>query len=156
MFKKIMIASDGSETSMRAAELAVELARLSEGSITVIYVVDIYRLASLPEYTSFPSISGRLMELMLKESEQATAEVGEMAWDAGVPFRRIVAEGEPSDEILRGAYESGSDLLVVGRIGRSGLEKIMLGSVAEKVVRHSKVPVLIVPALSRWQNRLQN
>lgn len=76
MFKKIMIASDGSETSMRAAELAVELARLSEGSITVIYVVDIYRLASLPEYTSFPSISGRLMELMLKESEQATAEVG--------------------------------------------------------------------------------
>ena len=80
MFKKIMIASDGSETSMRAAELAVELARLSEGSITVIYVVDIHRLASLPGYTSFPSISGRLMELMLKESEQATAEVGEMAW----------------------------------------------------------------------------
>jgi nucleotide-binding universal stress UspA family protein len=79
-----------------------------------------------------------------------------MAWDAGVPFRRIVAEGEPSDEILKGAYESGSDLLVVGRIGRSGLEKIMLGSVAEKVVRHSKVPVLIVPTLGRWQNRLQN
>ena len=149
MFKKIMVATDGSEASMRTAELAVELARLSRGSITAIYVVDIHRLAHLPGYAAFPSFNSKLMELMLREGEQATAEVREMACNADVPYSRIVAKGNPGEEILIRAYESGSDLLVVGRIGRSGLEKIMLGSVAEKVVRHARIPVLIVPALSR-------
>ena len=148
MFKKIMVATDGSETSMRAAKQAVDLARLSRGSITAIYVVDIHRLAHLPGYTAFPSLSSRLMELMLREGELATAEVGDMACDAGVPFDRIVAEGDPSEEVLKRAYDSGSDLLVLGRIGRSGLERMLIGCVAEKVVRHARIPVLIVPAMS--------
>lgn len=148
MFKKIMVATDGSETSMRAAKQAVDLARLSRGSITAIYVVDIHRLAHLPGYTAFPSLSSRLMELMLREGELATAEVGDMACDAGVPFDRIVAEGDPSEEILKKAYDFRSDLLVMGRIGRSGLERMLIGCVAEKVVRHARIPVLIVPAMS--------
>jgi len=102
MFKKIMVATDGSQTSIRTAELAVGLARLSGGSIIAIYVVDVHRLAHLPGYAAFPSLG-----------------------------------------------KSGADLLVLGRIGRSDLEKIMLGCVAEKVVRHSKIPVLIVPAMSK-------
>ena len=61
MFKKIMVATDGSQTSIRTAELAVDLARLSGGSIIAIYVVDIYRLAHLPGYAAFPSLSSRLM-----------------------------------------------------------------------------------------------
>jgi nucleotide-binding universal stress UspA family protein len=88
------------------------------------------------------------MGLMLTEGEEATSEIGEMASNAGVPFEKIIAEGNPSEEILRQSRESGMDLLVMGSIGRTGLEKIMLGSVAEKVVRHSKVPVLIVPGKS--------
>jgi nucleotide-binding universal stress UspA family protein len=71
-----------------------------------------------------------------------------MASNAGVPFEKIVAEGNPSEEILRRSSESGIDLLVMGSIGRTGIEKIMLGSVAEKVVRNSRVPVLIVPGKS--------
>ena len=85
---------------------------------------------------------------MFKEGEEAISEIGEMASDAGVPFEKIVAEGNPGEEIIRRSRESGTDLLVMGSIGRTGLEKIMLGSVAEKVVRHSKVPVLIVPGKS--------
>lgn len=149
MFKKIMLATDGSEASMRTAQMAVELARLSRGSITAIYVVDINRLAHLPGYAAFPSLSSRLMELMLREGEVATAEVGELACNAGVPYSRIIAKGNPSEEILIRAHESGSDLLVLGRIGRSGLERLMIGSVAEKVVRLARIPVLIVPAIIR-------
>jgi len=149
MFKRIMVAIDGSETSRRAAQTAVELARLSKGSVTAIYVVDIRRLAHLPGYTAFPSLSSRLMELMLREGEEATIEAGEMACEAGVPFNRIVAEGDPVEEILIRAYQSGSDLLIVGRIGRSGMQRLLIGSVAEKVVRHARIPVLIVPAMSR-------
>jgi nucleotide-binding universal stress UspA family protein len=147
VFRKIMVATDGSETSMRAAIIAVGLAKLAGGSVAAIYVVDIFRLSKLPGYTTLPGISERLMELMLKEAETATSEVGEMATNAGVPFEKIVAEGNPSEEILRQSSESGMDLLLMGSIGRTGLEKLMLGSVAEKVVRHSKVPVLIVPGI---------
>ena len=149
MFKKIMVATDGSQTSIRTAELAVGLARLSGGSIIAIYVVDVYRLAHLPGYAAFPSLSSRLMELMQREGELAISEVENMACDAGVPFSSIIAEGDPSQEIVKRSHKSGADLLVLGRIGRSDLEKILLGCVAEKVVRHSKIPVLIVPAMSK-------
>lgn len=146
MFKKIMVATDGSSASIKAGELAVDLASRTGGGITAIYVVDIYRLAHLPGYIAFPSLGERLMELMLKEGELATSEICELASEAKVPFVRIIAEGHPSEEILKRSQESGTDLLVIGSIGRSGLEKIVLGSVAEKVLRHSTVPVLIVPA----------
>ena len=149
MFKKIMVATDGSQTSIRTAELAVDLARLSGGSIIAIYVVDVYRLAHLPGYAAFPSLSSRLMELMQREGELAISEVENMACDAGVPFSSIIAEGDPSQEIVKRSHKSGADLLVLGRIGRSDLEKILLGCVAEKVVRHSKIPVLIVPAVRK-------
>jgi len=149
MFKTIMVATDGSQTIIRTAALAVGLARLSRGSIIAIYVVDVYRLAHLPGYTALPSLSSRLMELMLKEGELAISEVGNMASDEGVPFDSIIAEGDPSQEIIKRSHKAGADLLVLGRIGRSDLEKIMLGCVAEKVVRHSKIPVLIVPAMSK-------
>ena len=149
MFKKIMVATDGSQTSIRTAELAVDLARLSGGSIIAIYVVDVYRLAHLPGYAAFPSLSSRLMELMLREGELAISEVENMACDEGVPFDSIIAEGDPSQDIIKRSHKSGADLLVLGRIGRSDLEKILLGCVAEKVVRHSKIPVLIVPAVRK-------
>jgi len=149
VFRKIMVATDGSETSMITAKIAVGLAKLAGGTVAAIYVVDIFRLSKLPGYTTLPGISERLMELMFKEAEIATSEIGEMATNAGVPFEKIIAEGNPSEEIIRRSSESGMDLLMMGSIGRTGLEKLMLGSVAEKVVRHSRVPVLIVPGKSK-------
>ena len=86
---------------------------------------------------------------MQREGELAISEVENMACDAGVPFSSIIAEGDPSQEIVKRSHKSGADLLVLGRIGRSDLEKILLGCVAEKVVRHSKIPVLIVPAVRK-------
>lgn len=68
-----------------------------------------------------------------------------MAAGAGVQCDKLVAKGDPSMELLRISQESGMDLLVLGSVGRSGLEKFLLGSVAENVVRHSKAPVLLVP-----------
>ncbi len=146
MFKKIMVATDGSGTSMKTAELAIDLARHSGGSIIAIYVVDIFRLAHLIGYTAFPNISSELMKLMLREGELAIAQIEDMASDAGVPFDSIIAKGNPVEEILKGSEDSGSDLLALGKVGRSGLEKKLLGSVAEKVMRHSKILVLTVPA----------
>lgn len=146
MIKKIMIATDGSTPGRQAAEMGIDLARLACAEVTAVYVVDMARLTQLPGYISVRGIKESLLELMGTEGEKATAEVEDMAKEAGVVCHKLVAGGVPADELLKISQELGVDLLVMGSIGRSGLTKFLLGSVAEKVVRHAKVPVLLVPA----------
>jgi len=145
MIKEVMIATDGSETSERAAKVGIDIARRSGGRVTAIYVVDVFRLARLPGYTAFPGLKDKLMELMQKEGREATADVEKHALEAGISCQKIVAEGDPGDELLRLSSETGMDLLIMGSVGRTGLTRFLLGSVAEKVVRRSTVPVLLIP-----------
>ncbi len=147
MLEKIMIATDGSEASRKAATVGVDIARISCSEVTAVYVVDTQRLNSLHGYTSLPGLKDRLLDMMLREGESATSEVAKMASDVGLSSNKVVAEGDPSSELLRISQESCIDLLVIGGIGRSGLRKLLLGSVAEKVTRYSKVPVLLVPII---------
>jgi nucleotide-binding universal stress UspA family protein len=142
VIKKIMIATDGSEHSRQAAIMGIELARLLHAEILVIYVVDVHRLAQLPGYTSMPGTKQCLMELMLKEGERATEEVEDIARENGIQCQKLIARGDPSQELLK--LSQGLDLIVLGSIGKSGLEKFLLGSVAGKIVRHSKIPVFLV------------
>ena len=149
MIKKIMVATDGSETSAKAVKLGIEIACLSHGTVTAVYVVDIIRLARLPGYTVLPGSKDKLLDLMQKESKKATLEVEEWSMEAGVPFQKIVGEGDPAEELIRISYEIGADLLVMGSVGRTGLNRFLLGSVAEKVVHHASVPVMLVPGNSK-------
>jgi len=148
MLKKILIATDGSETSMRAANMAVSIGKASGASLTAVYVLDVHRLAQLPGYAAMPGIKDNLMELMLKEGGEALEEIGDMARDANVAYERVVVEGDPGEELLKLCSDQGFDLIVLGSIGKSGLTKFLLGSVAEKVVRHAHIPVLVVPIKS--------
>ncbi len=141
MFERIMIATDGSKHSERAAEVGVGLARLSGGAITAVYVAETGRLSHLPEDMALASIR----DLLIREGEEATDYVEEMARRAGVVCTKEVIEGNPGEELIRRAAESGVDVVVMGSVGRTGLDKFLLGSVAEKVVRNSRVPVLTVP-----------
>ncbi len=141
MFERILIATDGSETSDKAAKVGVEIARISGGRVTVVYVADTGRLSHLPDDMMLVSIR----DLLLREGETATTYVKELARKEGVPSERMVVEGKPSDELLRVSKENDIDLMVMGSVGRSGLDRFLLGSVAEKVVQHAKVPVLTVP-----------
>ena len=83
---------------------------------------------------------------MFKEGGEALEEIEDMAKDAGVAYNRVIAEGDPGEELLNLCRDPGFDLIVLGTIGKSGLARFLLGSVAERVVRHSHVPVLVVPA----------
>ena len=76
--------------------------------------------------------------------EKATLKVDELARSSGVTSEKIVVEGNPAIEILRIAEDDKINVIVMGNIGKTGLEKFLLGSVAEKVVRNSKFPVLII------------
>jgi nucleotide-binding universal stress UspA family protein len=141
MFEKILVATDGSEHGTRAAKVALELGKISGGTVTVIYVADTNRTSHLPDDMLLFSIR----ELLLKEGKEAMKQVEKMAKDAGVKSESTIIEGNPGSEIIRFAEKSGANIIVIGAVGRTGLDKFLLGSVAEKVVRNSKIPVLTVP-----------
>ncbi|MDD2836447.1 MAG: universal stress protein [Methanothrix sp.] len=146
MQKKILIATDGSDTSMQAADTAISIGKNAGAVVTAVYVVDVHRLAQLPGYAAMPGIKDNLMELMFKEGCEALEEIGDKARDAGVAYERTIAQGDPGEELLKLCRDKEFDLIVLGTIGKSGLTKFLLGSVAEKVVRHAHIPVLVVPA----------
>ncbi len=149
MFERILIATDGSKHSERASEVGMEMAKLYHGKVTALYVVDIGK-----EYVPIGDLSSKSAEEMiagirsslLKRGEEATQMVEEIAKKAGIAVEKEVIEGYPADDILRRAKEGKMDLIVVGGIGVTGLDRFLLGSVAEKVVRNSKVPVMVVRA----------
>ena len=141
MFERILIATDGSENSERAAKFGIELAKLAGGKLIAMYVADISRMAHLPDDMLLFSIR----ELLIKEGNEAVEFIEKLASEGGVTCDKVVAEGIPSDEILDYASAEGISIIVLGNVGRTGLDKFLLGSVAEKIVRNSKIPVLIVP-----------
>jgi nucleotide-binding universal stress UspA family protein len=141
MFDRILIATDGSEHGERAAKVAVELAKLSGGSVVALYVADTSRMSHLPDDMLLYSIR----ELLLKEGKDAVEFVERLARESGVRAETSLVEGSPGEEIVRSGSQANADIIVIGSVGRTGLDKFLLGSVAEKVVRNSKIPVLTVP-----------
>ena len=85
-----------------------------------------------------------MKEILQKQGDEAIKRIEEMAKTAGVSAAREIIEGYPADTIIQIAEKENMSLIVVGYIGASGLERFLLGSVADKVVRNSKVPVLVV------------
>ncbi|MDD4161033.1 MAG: universal stress protein [Methanothrix sp.] len=141
MFKKILVATDGSEHGYRAAKVALELGKIAGGKVTAIYVADTNKTSHLPDDMLLFSIR----ELLLKEGKEALKKVETLAEEMGVAFDSVIAEGNPGSEIISHAQSAGMDIIILGAVGRTGLDKFLLGSVAEKVVRNSKIPVLTIP-----------
>ncbi len=86
-----------------------------------------------------------IRDLLLKEGKEATDFVEKLAKEAGVKFEGKVLEGNPGEEIISYAEKEGLSIIIMGTVGRTGLDRFLLGSVADKVVRNSKTPVLTVP-----------
>lgn len=117
---------------------AVELAKLVGGRVTGFYVLDDSPFAGLPGDLSW----GAVFEILKKEASEALAFIETECSEAGVPASTKMAEGHPSDEIIKESRHH--DLIVMGTHGRSGLDHLLLGSVAEKVTRHAECPVLMI------------
>lgn len=135
-YRRILIPTDGSERVKTAVHKGVGLAQLVHGSVTALYVVDEQTFAHL-DY-QWEAIS----ELLKKQGEEALRYVSERAAGVRVPVRTEVANGHPADEIVKAA--SRHDLIVMGTLGRTGLDHLLMGSVAEKVIRHAPCPVMVV------------
>ena len=147
--ENILIATDSSKHSEKASEVGIEMAKLFGAKVTALYVIDIGKeyasLGALESKEGDDLISG-IRSSLQSQGEAATGRIEEMAKSVGLTVNRVIIEGRPAEDILKLAGERKMDLIVVGGIGVTGLEKFLLGSVAEKVVRNSKVPVLVVRA----------
>ncbi|WP_440952620.1 universal stress protein [Methanococcoides sp. FTZ1] len=140
LYKKILIATDGSEKNKKAISYGIEFAKLSGAKLYVVYVVDTAAFASIPMDAGWEM----MYELLETEGKGALTNVEELASAAGLQSESAVLEGHPSHEILEYAKNNDVDLIVVGTLGKGGIDRFLLGSVAEKVTRNSEVPVLVV------------
>lgn len=140
LYKNIFIATDGSKQNRKAVQHGIELAKLSGAKLYAGYVVDTAAFASIPMDAGWEM----MYELLEKEANVATDSVEDLAKAAGIPFETVVLEGNPSHEIIEFADNNNIDLIVMGTLGKTGFDRFLLGSVAEKVTRNSKVPVLVV------------
>ncbi len=144
MFKNILLATDGSAASEHAAALAVNLARSHGARITALYAVDPYPYVGLGEVN--PMGFQAYMSAAQEHAAQAHARVLELCEQGAekVPLEvRLIEDVSAASGIVQSAREIGADLIVVGSHGRTGIARLMLGSVAAKVVAESPVPVLV-------------
>ncbi|ELZ94679.1 universal stress protein [Haloferax sulfurifontis] len=140
LYDRIIVPIDGSAGSERVAVHAAALAAVHDAELHGVYVVNAGSFAGLPMESSWEGLD----DMLRADAESALDQVERAADSQGVPAETHVLEGTPSREIVEFAERGECDLIVMGTHGRGGIDRLLLGSVAEKVVRASKVPVLTV------------
>ena len=133
MYNNILVPTDGSQGANAALEHGLEIASKWDATLHTLYVVDT-RLAR----------SGPLLETLRDEGRGAVRNVEVTGTQAGLTVVTEIVEGNPHEEILDYVSEHGIDMVIMGTHGRTGLDRVVMGSVAERVVRRSPVPVLTV------------
>lgn len=142
MFKHIIVPVDGSDCSLHAADLAASLAKELGAQCTLCTAVDIVTTAGMA--AAAPELVSAWLRTLEEQAQLTLKEAAERLHKAGVEADTEVANGYPPDAIVEVAKNRGGDLIVMGSHGRSGLNRLFLGSVAESVLRTAPIPVLIV------------
>jgi nucleotide-binding universal stress UspA family protein len=146
MFTRILVPVDGSTCASSAVDAAIDLAKAQGARLTIINVVDPAKaaLASMDPYggTAVP-----WLEALTEDGKALLSEASERARRAGVTLNAThLLNGNAVEQIAATAVAEGCDLIVIGSHGRDGLSRMILGSVAEGVMRETRVPTLIVHA----------
>jgi nucleotide-binding universal stress UspA family protein len=139
-FHKILVATDFSPHAMEALDYALALSRAFGGSLTLLHVCapPPYSTPHHGMYIPAPEV----MAEIIRSAQQSLAKAKEAV--SGVSVDTVQMQGKPATEIVRWAEEHGADLIVLGTHGRHGFRRLVLGSVAEEVVRGAPCPVLTV------------
>ena len=146
-YKRILEPDDGRPTAAKGLKAAVKLAREGRGKLLLLHVVEEYSAFVAPEVGA--SI-GPILDALRASGKKTLARVARSA--AGAKPQSFMVEnfgGRVADTIVRQAKRLRADLIVMGTHGRRGVNRVLLGSDAELVVRYSPVPVLLVPAAGR-------
>jgi nucleotide-binding universal stress UspA family protein len=142
-FKNIVVATDGSKYSVAAASEAIGIAKRNGSKLTVISVVPA-EFATPTDIEIAMSQREMIVEKEMRVAEENAKTVKDVAQKDGVAVQAFVMSGKPADAVIEIAKEHGSDLIVLGSHGRTGLEKLLMGSVAERVIVLSPCSVLVV------------
>lgn len=138
-FKKILVGIDGSQVSKGAALESIRIAKDMGSTVLGVYVIPMG--PDMIEYFKVHKLKDGLKE----NAKTSIEEIRKEAENEGVPFHVLIEEGNPSEKIIETAKRNDCDLIVLGRKGKSAIEKLLVGSIAERVAGESHVPVMLVP-----------
>jgi nucleotide-binding universal stress UspA family protein len=148
MIEKILVPTDGSETSGKAAKYAYSLAALSGGSVTLLNVINrgaFIGKPTIPAAQTPTHIVESLEDYLRQAAEQEMRELEKLGDQKGIKTKFVIRYGHPVEEIIKEAEREKADLIVIGSHGKSALTAAVLGSVTSGVIHSdTKVPVLIV------------
>lgn len=142
MYSKILIPTDGSELSDKALEAGVNFAKALGSSVVIATVIEPYSYSNLSEYRpeSIDQYDSRVRELAQERLEGAR----ELVEKKEVPCEVVAFKSfSPAEAIIDAATEYGCDLIFIASHGRQGLAAVLLGSETQKVLTHSKIPVMV-------------
>ncbi|HYS66671.1 MAG TPA: universal stress protein [Paraburkholderia sp.] len=153
MYKRILVAVDGSHTSRRAFEAALALAKSTGAVLQPLYVVE-----NTPMYFEAPGYDPSVLRnRLVDEGKELGAEFAKFMAAQGVKGELVVAEASTLDDVsvvvLKAAADFNADLLVMGTHGRRGFQRLILGSVAERCVRQASLPVLLIPSAASKESK---
>jgi nucleotide-binding universal stress UspA family protein len=146
MYRHILIPTDGSDLAHHAVTNGLSLAKSVGAKVTVIIVEEPFNWFNISETQAqrAPEELAKHTEQIKKHAASVLNRVGDAAKQAGVPCDTIQVEDEhPYQAIIATAGDRGCDLIVMASHGRSGLSAVVLGSVTNKVLTHTKTPVLV-------------
>ena len=143
MFKHILLPTDGSKLSEKAVRQSVRMAKALNAKITALHVVPKFHTFGFQPEMIEPTRSEYEQESTAR-AQEFLAFAGKVAKAAGVDFDGVKVSGDhPFKEIIRTAQKKGCDMILMASHGRRGIEGFLLGSETQKVLTHSKVPVLV-------------
>ncbi len=135
-WNRILVGTDGSKYSAVAIDKAIDFAKAYGGELLVLSVVDVP--------AEFYAEAPQAVEDMVRKAKEYTAAVKKKAAAAGVKAESYVGEAEAYEAVVKLAAEQKVDMIVMGSHGRTGLRRLLMGSVTEKVIGHAHCPVLVV------------
>jgi nucleotide-binding universal stress UspA family protein len=151
--KKILIALDYNPSAQKIAETGYALAKSMDAEVVLLHVMEEINYYSGYDYSPImgfdnfsnanallPGTMGDLKKGVVEFLNKSKEHLG------SVNIETLVKDGEPASTIIETATEIHADVIVIGSHSRRGLEKILMGSVAEKVLHHSKIPLFIIPS----------
>ena len=147
MFKKILVPTDGSEPSERAGEYAISVAGLNSADIILLNVINTDYLDALPQ----KDLSEKIDEGLREEAKEIVEKFKKKIEDEkcngnckNINWISIIRPGKPEDVILEVAEDENVDQIIMGKSGKNAIERFLLGSTAERVVREANVTVNVI------------
>lgn len=144
-YDEILVPTDGSEPAATAVDHGLAIAQQTGARVHAVNIVDVGALSTSPNY----SIPTELIEHLKSEGQRATEAIATEAREAGLDAVTTVREGLPARDLLEYADENDIDLITMGTAGRTGLNRHLMGSTTERIIRHAEMPVFAVNARDR-------